>query len=112
MNPHPQPLGERSNGFFPYLFSKKGFTRNIISVYYQHRSIINIYPDSVIGNTSDSGSGLGGSSPPRDVYYGGVAQLVEFPAHIRFVRGSSPFATKNQNPRLGEVLFFISGEGT
>ncbi len=26
--------------------------------------------------------------------YGGVAQLVEQAAHIRFVRGSSPFAAK------------------
>ena len=26
-----------------------------------------IFPDSVIGNTADSGSAFGGSSPPREV---------------------------------------------
>ncbi len=39
-----------------------GFTKNMFFVYYPQR----IYPDGVIGNTPDSGSGFGGSSPPRD----------------------------------------------
>src|SRR6056297_3672249 len=42
------------------------------------------------------------------IYQGGVAQLVEQTAHIRFVRGSNPFATKEKAVlAMQEQLFSV-----